>query len=176
MTSLLLYIGLTLGTAGGGGAVTEPAIDIRPARPLSCERRLELDRWHRRYRAQIDPLGPALEELLDRLARGDARGLTKPCRRFATAFLRIDRQAIFPVPDFAANHHLQRAIDSLHAAAIACLEFRPAALVYQLRRADEGFADADLSLERYGVPPSPETEGGVEAPPGAGSCRSPKPG
>ncbi|MGD2114329.1 MAG: hypothetical protein PVG07_04710 [Acidobacteriota bacterium] len=138
------------GSPGAGGA--GPGVELRPAREPSPGERARMLRWHERWRRQTAPL----KRLLGRFGDDEAVapvGDAEWCRSLAAALLALDRESVFPVPSYAADAHLRRAVRRLVLGATACLEGRLHEAVHRIRRAEDAFANAELVLRPYGVEP-----------------------
>lgn len=153
---LLLAVPAAAAPTAGSDAGTpppRPAIEIRRPPPPDPVRRATLRAWHAVYAREIAPVRSALAAVLDRLARGDYDGLLPSCRRLTAALAAVDAEAMLPVPDFAADVHLNRALSSLSNAATACLADRRGLFLRHLDEAGRAFANADLALRRWGLHP-----------------------
>jgi hypothetical protein len=115
-----------------------------------------MHRWHRRWHRQVAPLERLLGRLGGPLGEGDATppvGDPDWCRALAGALLAFDRESAFPVPSYAADAHLRRAVRRLVLGATACLEGRLHEAAFRIVQAHESFAQAELVLRPYGVSP-----------------------
>ncbi len=127
-------------------------IELHRARRPSPDERARMVRWHERWQEEADPL----ERLLGDLGAEDARipaGDPRWCRALGEALVSFDHESAFPVPSYAADAHLKRAVRRLVLGATACVEGRAYAATYRIRRAHEAFADAEMVLRPYGVTP-----------------------
>ena len=129
-----------------------PGIELHRTRRPSPGERARMVGWHERWREQASPL----ERLLGELGAEDARipaGDPRWCRALGEALVAFDHESAFPVPSYAADAHLKRAVRRLVLGATACLEGRVYAATHRIRRAHEAFADAATVLRPYGVAP-----------------------
>lgn len=139
------------------GPATEPddanaGIELHRTRRPSPDERARMVRWHGRWREQASPL----ERLLGDLGAEDApipAGDPRWCRALGEALVTFDHESAFPVPSYAADAHLKRAVRRLVLGATACLEGRVYAATHRIRRAHEAFGDAAMVLRPYGVAP-----------------------
>lgn len=129
-----------------------PGIELHRARRPSPGERARMVRWHGRWREQASPL----ERLLGGLGTEEARvsaGDPEWCRALGEALVTFDHESAFPVPSYAADAHLKRAVRRLVLGATACLEGRVYAATHRIRRAHEAFGDAATVLRPYGLAP-----------------------
>ena len=117
-------------------------------------------RWHRRWTEATAPLAGLLDAIDS--PDGDGAGRADPvapvadrawCRGLARELLALDRERALPVPVYAADLHVRRALDRLMAGAVACLEGRYHASAHHVGRALERFGEAAFVLRPYGVEP-----------------------
>jgi hypothetical protein len=156
---VLLAVPAGAAAAGTGGGAppppppARPAIEIRRPPPPDPIRQAALRAWHAAYDREMAPVRRELAAVLERLARGDFDGLLPRCRRLAAALAEVDAEAMLPVPDFAADVHLNRALSGLSRAATACLADRRGLFLRHLDEAGQAFANAELALRRWGLHP-----------------------
>lgn len=130
-----------------------PAIEIRRTLPRGTSLALAMRRWHAAYRRELAPVRRSLAPVLAEIARGRTRNLGPPCQRLRTTLGAIDLEAVLPVPDFAADLHLKRALGGLYQAAAACVVRRTGEMIHHLDQAGAALGNAALALRRYGLEP-----------------------
>lgn len=130
-----------------------PAIEIRQTRPRATSLAVAMRGWYATYRRELMPVRRSLAPVLAEIARGRTRDLAPPCRRLRATLAAIDLEAVLPVPDFAADLHLKRALGGLYQAATACVVHRTGEMIHHLDRAGAALGNAALALRRYGLEP-----------------------
>lgn len=153
--TILALLTPSLASAGGAPAQVEvpPAVEIRRPAPPADGRQAAMRAWHSEYAREMKPVRRSLARLLRKLAAGQGTGLGPVCRRLDAELAEVDLDAVLPVPDFATNVHLSRALGGLYRAATACLVRRPGELIHHLDEAGAAFGNAALALRRYGLRP-----------------------
>lgn len=143
----------------GDGGTGDKGVDGEAPPPIQISRSsgrhrpqaAEMALWYRTYRRELAAVETALGRLLAAREVDRPIYLVPPCRRLARALVALDRDALFPVPDLAADVHLKRALDRLAEAAVACLDQRFAASEYYLGEAERARREFGLALRRYGL-------------------------
>lgn len=128
-------------------------IVIRPAAKPAPERQRAMERWHRTYREQMEPVDRALAGLEEATLRTRPPAWLPHCRRLGRALADLDREKVFPAPEYSVHSHLETTLGYLQRTAVACLEKRWTAVPHQMRKAAGARSQAALSLRRFGLEP-----------------------